>query len=154
MDDQSQIPRNLDATLAKVDQSWQAFRQVAADFPVERLNEHLGDGWTRKHMLAHIAAWHDLSSERLTKFMKDAAPHDLADHEDVINARVARAAEGRTLGEVFEALDSSFRRLRRQVSYLSDQQLGAHDGWAAAVIAGNTYGHYEEHQADLALPEA
>jgi len=47
-------------------------------------------------------------------------------------------------------LDDSFRKLRREVARLTDDQLVAHDAWAATIIAGNSFGHYEEHLADLA----
>jgi hypothetical protein len=118
--------------------------------PTERLADRIGEGgWTRKQMLAHIAAWHDLTVERLGRFGESGEPAELSEHEDVINARAARAAEGRTTGEVVLAMADSYRRLRRDVSTLSDEQLGAHDGWAAAIIAGNSYEHYAEHLPDL-----
>ena len=43
----------------------------------------------------------------------------------------------------------SYRRLRREVARLSNEQLAAHDSWAAAVISGNTDRHYAEHAVDL-----
>ena len=43
----------------------------------------------------------------------------------------------------------TFNRLRRQLARLTDQQLVANDGWAAHVIAGDTYEHYEEHWPDV-----
>ena len=46
----------------------------------------------------------------------------------------------------------TFNRLRRQLGRLTDQQLVADDGWAAAIIAGNTYDHYDEHAADVYQP--
>jgi hypothetical protein len=137
------------STLERVDRAWHDFHAAITGFPAERMNERLGGGWTRKQMLAHIAAWHDLTSDRLAAFMKDGEVQALADHENLVNARVARKAEGRTMGEIFDALQTSFRRLRRQVSHLTDQQLAAHDGWPAAIVAGNTYEHYDEHLPDL-----
>ena len=46
-------------------------------------------------------------------------------------------------------LQESFRRLRRQIAQLTDEHLAAADAWAARTIAGNTYGHYQEHAADV-----
>lgn len=146
---EADAPPSVASVLERVDRGWHRFNGALAAFPAERMGERLGGGWTRKQMLAHIAAWHDLTSDRLANFMKDGQIQALADHEDVVNARVARKAEGRTMGEILDALQTSFRRLRRQVSYLTDHQLRAHDGWPAAIIAGNTYEHYEEHLADL-----
>jgi hypothetical protein len=99
-------------------------------------------------MLAHIVAWHDLTSDRLIGYATSDAPVEV-DEEDVVNARAARAAEGRTTGEILLSLDESFRRLRREVARLSSDQVAANEGWAARVIAGNTFGHYVDHLADL-----
>ena len=46
-------------------------------------------------------------------------------------------------------MEDSYRQVRRAVGRLTDAQLSAHDGWLAAMIAGNTYDHYAEHLADL-----
>jgi hypothetical protein len=140
---------SLDAVLARADAYWRAFRALAARYPLQHIDEPLTREWTRKQMLAHVAAWHDLTSERLLAFTKSGAVQPLTVAIDSFNARVARAAVGRTSGEVLGSLDASFSRLRRQVAQLTDEQLAAHDGWARQVIAANTYDHYEEHAADL-----
>ena len=133
-----------------MDKAWAAFHGKATSLPTEKLADRIGDdGWTRKQMLAHITTWHDLTVGRLGKFAESSVPVELGEHEDAINARAARAAEGRTTGEVLLAMADSYRRLRREVSTLADAQLAAHDGWAAAIIAGNTYEHYDQHLPDL-----
>ena len=139
----------VDDTLARMDQGWSAFHGRVTSIPTERLANRIGDGWTRKQMLAHIATWHDLTVERLSRFVDSGEPAELAEHEDAINARAARAAEGRTTGEILLAMADSYRRLRREVATLTDPHLAAHDGWAASVIAGNSYDHYTDHLADL-----
>jgi len=134
-----------------MDEDWSAFQARVSAIPPERLALRLGDGqWTRKQMLAHVVTWHDLTVERLGAFVESGEPQGIDGETDSINARAARAAEGRTSGEILLTLDESFRRLRRMVSRLTDGQLWAHDGWAAAVIAGNSYDHYTEHLPDAA----
>jgi len=46
-------------------------------------------------------------------------------------------------------MSDSYRRFRREVSSLTDEQLAANEGWAASIIAGNSYDHYAEHLRDL-----
>ena len=147
--DQATVQTTVTATLARIDEAWTAFRDHVHGVPGERLELRIGDGWTRKQMLAHISAWHDLTTDRLAVLLETGEPAADPDAEDVVNARAARAAVGRTTGEILIGMDDSYRRLRREVSRLTDEQLAAHDGWAAAIIAGNTHEHYAEHLADL-----
>jgi uncharacterized damage-inducible protein DinB len=136
--------------LARMDDGWNDFQAHVHALPGEKLEARLGEGaWTRKQMLAHIGTWHELTVERLSGLVASGEPPDLDEHEDVINARSARAAVGRTSGEVVQAMQDSYGRLRREVARLTDAQLVDHDGFAAAIIAGNSYGHYLEHLADL-----
>ena len=46
----------------------------------------------------------------------------------------------------------TYNRLRRQLGRMTDQQLSADNGWAAWVIASNTYEHYDEHWSDVVPP--
>jgi len=137
-------------TLDRMDDAWSSFRDRIHGLPGEELERPLAGGvWTRKQMLAHIGTWHDLALDRLNRFAESGEPSEAPEDEDVVNARTARAAAGRTTGEILLTMEDSYRRLRREVARLSDVQLAAHDDWAAAIIAGNTYGHYADHLADL-----
>jgi hypothetical protein len=136
--------------LVRMDDGWSAFWTRVQALPVELLDARLGeDAWTRKQMLAHITTWHDLTIDRLGQFAETGEPVELDEDGDVINARAARGAIGRTTGEILLSVEESYRRLRREVARLSNEQLAAHDSWAAAVISGNTDRHYAEHAVDL-----
>lgn len=149
----TQRPTTARETLVVLDEAWRQFREAVDAIPGEYLDLRLEvGGWTRKQMLAHISVWHDLTVQRLNSFMQTGQAATLSEHEDVINARAARAAEGRTAGEIMQNIDDSYRRLYRLIGRLSNDQLQVHDGWAGAVIAGNTYDHYREHRADLKAP--
>jgi DinB family protein len=144
-------------TLRRMDDGWAAFEERVRVLGNEQLSARLGDGqWTRKQMLAHISAWHELTTNRLLKFVETGEPTGLPGDEpgDSINARTARASEGRTTGEIVIAMTDTYRRLRRTIAALTDEQLAAHDGWAAAIIAGNSFDHYAEHIDDLAVAPA
>jgi hypothetical protein len=146
-------PTTLKETFARMDAAWVAFKAAAAAWPSERMDERIEeDGWSRKQMLAHITAWHDATHDRLGKMILSGQPEDGVPDEDAFNARIARQAIGRTAGEILKEMEMTYNRLRRQVSRLNEQQLRADDGWAAKVIAGNTYEHYAEHAADVYQP--
>ncbi|CAN5723973.1 hypothetical protein BH23CHL7_BH23CHL7_09050 [soil metagenome] len=142
-------PQTRAEILARADEAWERFRAVVTSYPPEQMDARIGKGWSRKQMLAHIAAWHDSATDRLLAFAASGERQKLREGADAINGRVARAAAGRTAGEVGHAVDASFRRLRRQVEALTDEQLAAHDGWPVALIAGTTWEHYTEHGPDL-----
>ena len=140
-------------TVERMDQGWAEFRRMAHAMPAARWCRRgcrAGpDGWTRKEMLAHVGTWHELTVDALHELVQKGEIPDRGGETDEINARAARSAAGRTAGEVLFNLDDSYRDVQRSVSRLTDAQLALHDGWAAAMIAGNTYGHYAEHTADL-----
>ena len=136
--------------LARMDDGWADFSRRLRALPAEMLDDRLGEGaWTRKQMLAHIATWHELTVNRLMEFSETGRPVELAEDDDAINARAARGAIGRPSGEVLLTLDESYRRLRREVARLTNEQLATNDSWAAAVISANTDRHYAEHAVDL-----
>ena len=138
-------------TLARMDEGWSAFRRRVHALPGQAIEEHLADGsWTRKQMLAHVATWHERTVEALAWLTETGDVPGTPEDTDVINARAARAAIGRTAGEILFALDDSYLHVQRAIGRLSDAQLSDHDGWATVMIAGNTYDHYTEHLADLA----
>ena len=138
-------------TIERMDEAWAAFHDRVHALPTEQIERHIGDGgWTRKQMLAHITAWHELTTDRLARFAESGEPELSTEDEDAFNARVARSAVGRTTGEILLAFDDSYRRLRREVARLTDEQMAAHDDWASAIVAGNTFDHYVDHLADLA----
>ena len=140
----------LRRTLARMDEAWEPFHRRAKDLPIQKLEQTVEEGsWTRRQMLGHITVWHELTTERLSRFRGSGEPAELSEETDAINARAARASDGRSTGEIVIAIEDSYRRLRREVARLDDAALAAHDGWAAAVIAGNTFDHYADHTEDL-----
>jgi hypothetical protein len=146
-------PQTMREIFARVDSGWLQFLSSASSFPSERMDEHLSEGgWTRKQMLAHISAWHDTAHDRLGEMILSGKPSERSYDADPFNARVARQAIGRTAGEVLKEMEMTFNRLRRQLGRLTDQQLQADDGWAARLIASETYEHYLEHAPDVYLP--
>jgi hypothetical protein len=137
-------------TLARMDEGWAAFHRRVHSLPSQLLEQQVPDAaWTRKQMLGHVSAWHERTVEALAWLTETGELPGPADDTDLINARAARASIGRTAGEVLYGLDDSYLHVHRAVARLTDEQLSAHDAWAVAMIAGNTYGHYSEHLADL-----
>jgi hypothetical protein len=137
------------ATLARVQEAWWPFRAAAASIGIGELDRPTPAGWTYKDLLAHVAAWEEATATRLARFRGNGAPAEPPGEQDAFNAQVVHAWRSRAAGAVFDALDESHARLVGEVGALADDQLGAHEGWAARIIASNTYDHYEEHRDEL-----
>jgi hypothetical protein len=105
-------------------------------------------GWTVGAMLAHIAAWHEATAYRLYRFGATGhAQPKVVEDDEAFNARVAAETAGRHAELIRADVHASFERLRAAVLAL-DPELDP-KGWVEAVVAGNTYEHYEEHRDEL-----
>lgn len=112
-------------------------------------------GWTYKEMLAHVAEWEELTRRRLAHLRAtDAVERLEAASADDLNREFTEGARAKNVMDVLTQVDAAHERLVAEIALLTPQQLDAHEQWAKAVIAGNTYGHYAEHHVELfaALP--
>jgi len=145
--------------LGLVDESWKRFREGVRGLGRARMDEPTGAGWTFRDLLAHVAAWHDLTARRLRVYRTTGAypgPGDEASlglpsfaDENEFNARVA--ASHRLVGAeaLLDELDTAFRGLRAEIAQLTDEQIHANSDWAIVITRGNTFGHYSEHAKEL-----
>jgi len=105
-------------------------------------------GWTIGAMLAHIAAWHEATAYRLHRFGATGHPQPkVVEDDETFNAQVAAETAGRHAELIRADVHATFERLRAAVLTL-DPELDP-KGWVEAVVAGNTYEHYEEHREEL-----
>ncbi|MBI2773279.1 MAG: DinB family protein [Chloroflexi bacterium] len=149
-------PATRDELLARMDAGWRPFQMKVWTLDAKAMARPTPAGWTYTQMLAHVSAWHDLTARRLRTFATSGT-QEPAEDADAFNARVAREATGRTRDEILRELDRSAKDLRGAVEALTDEQVvrDTRDtpqgpaGWAVAVVAGNSYGHYEEHVDDM-----
>jgi hypothetical protein len=125
------------------------------------MNEPTGAGWTYRDLLAHIAAWHDLTARRLRRFREtgtfpgpgDEVALGLPAFRDADEFNARAVASHRLVGAeaLIDELDTSFRSLRSELAMLSDEQVHANDDWVITIVAGNSYDHYGEHARELGL---
>jgi len=70
---------------------------------------------------------------------------------DEFNARLVSSHRLVGAEALLDELDTTFRAVRQEVAALTDAQLEANEGKLVGLVAGNTYGHYEEHANELAI---
>jgi hypothetical protein len=150
----------VEALLATIDEAWDRFRALVTALPPAHWENSLGDGWTVKEMLAHVAFWEEAVLAYLPILRGQPAPA-VADwyggeglnpdgewpHFDVHNAREAAWARGKPPEEVLVRLDAAHRRTRALLAGLSGADLNIQQIWNLATE--NTVKHYLDHIADL-----
>ncbi len=149
------------ALLVRIDEGWRPFRDAVRGLGRARMDEATTAGWTYRDLIAHVAAWEDLTARRLRAFREtgdQTYPED-AEDTDAYNARIADAHRLVGPEALIDELDTAHRRLVSEIAQLSDEQM-RHDvrptawgpqSWVVAAVAGNTFGHYREHAAEMGI---
>jgi len=173
----NEVSTSKDALLARMDEAWASFGGPALGLGERGLRERAPAGWTYAQMLEHVRAWHELTARRLRAYRETgetAPPGGAAARQifsdlgftsaraaelvrewttDRFNAAVAEAASNASTHGLLPSLFASYKSLRDEVAALSDEQVAAHvsDGrsFVEALVEGNTFGHYGEHQDEL-----
>ncbi len=148
-----------EALLARMDDGWRPFRDRVRGIGRSRMDERTPAGWTYRDLIAHVAAWEQLTARRLATF-RDTGDQTLpaaAGDVDAFNERVVEAHRLVGAEALTDELDTAHRALVREVTALSDEQVSRDvrdtpwgpAGWVVTIVAGNSYGHYEEHEEEL-----
>jgi hypothetical protein len=120
--------------------------------------ERIDDDWTRKDVLAHLAAWERRVVDNLATLRAGSEP-DGSVETDELNDRFYRLDRDRPLAEVRAQEDEAYRAVLAAIERASDVELfdGDHFGWTegdplADWFRGNTDEHYDEHLEQLTRP--
>ena len=130
MTDQPDLPAEWTTAelLRRVDDGWRQLNERLADFPEATL---------------------ELTTRRLAEYQRSGERPDMPKTVDEINEEAMASATGRDRDRLLADLATSFADLRAEIARLRDEQLPELDSWPGGVVVGNTYGHYDEHRADL-----
>jgi len=143
--------------LSRIDAGWRHFNALIDSLTdAQKAAPVLPDGWTIKDVLAHITAW----EQELTGWLDVAnaghepnVPAFTQAYTDQTNAAIYRRNRDRSYGDVYAEYQATHTHdVLRAVAALPDDP--ADPRWKVwrtrerpwELIAGNTYGHYEEHE--------
>lgn len=132
-----------------VDAGWRGFRDAVRDRE-SRLDDTTATGWRLRDLVGHVVGWESETARRLAIFRVDGVQLEPFLGTDELNAESVRRYGALSTARLLDELDRTHSRLVGEVRSLSEAQLGQNDGWAASIVAGNTYEHYAEHAAEIA----
>jgi hypothetical protein len=131
------------------ERAWIPFRMAILSLGLAGLDATTSSGWTFKDLVAHVTAWSDLTIKRLAQYRETGQPVSAGGEADDINAEVVARTKGRDAREILDEMDTSIGKLFEDITKLDEKQLHENDDWAIAIVAGNTYGHFAEHNVEL-----
>jgi hypothetical protein len=102
------------------------------------------DEWSVKDLLAHLAAWHAKTTDRLETLRMTGELPDPPD-VDTFNAQTYDEFKDLSLHDVKVMSGASRHRMREEMAMLKDED--ATD--LQQMIVGNAHGHYDEHIEQL-----
>ncbi len=150
---------NKTELLAHIRSGRAQFESVLASFSDDQLlvpNLH-GD-WSIKDLIAHIGFWEQHTAKRFSALLRGVKPPDGSLTIDELNAQVYAQNRHKPLTEVRLAEQAAYEQLLLLVENATADDLfnPRRFAWTdgkpfAEWIENNTYGHYEEHLADLSL---
>jgi hypothetical protein len=132
-----------------VNAGWINFRLALVSLGESGLDAKTSVGWSFKALAAHAAGWEELTVERLRGLRETGEATTSGVQTDEFNARLAEEGDRATAREVLARLDAAHAAMVVEIEKLTPEQIHAHDDWAIAVVAGNSYGHYGEHHTEL-----
>jgi hypothetical protein len=155
-------PTNKAEMMSLIDERWSEFQALVNALTPQAFEQRLGDGWSAKVHVGHVAAWERSLLALLRGEDRNAAmgvPPELAARHDLdeMNGLIARNTDGLPAGAARAYAASAHDEVTSLLESLSEAQLSlpySHYqptavppdpqpvyGW----VNGNTWGHYEEH---------
>ena len=131
-----------------------------AHFDPEQLGApRLHGNWSLKDLLAHLGFWEQHTASEFSALLRGVEPPEEAITLDELNAQVYAQNQHKPLAEVRLEEQAAYEQLLLLVENAVDDDLfnPRRFAWTEGKpfvewIENNTYGHYEQHQADLSLP--
>ncbi len=145
--------------LARIRSGRVRFESALAQFGDDQLlAPNLHGGWSLKDLIAHIGFGEQQTAVTFSALLRGVSPPDEALMLDDLNARVYTQNRDKPLAEVRLQEHAAYEQLLLLVKNALDDDVFNPQRFVwtegkpfAEWIENNTYGHYEQHQADLKM---
>ena len=151
---EDRFPTSIEETKEWITTARAKFGALWEDLTPEQMTHVPGPTplWSVKDLIAHIVWWENYALTQMLLVAGGAPPATPSDW-DAINERVRRSTESLTLGEVLVDFVNNEKRVLAAVDSFTfdeiDMDLKYRGSPIGALLAGDTWGHYEEHTPDL-----
>jgi hypothetical protein len=133
-------------------------RAALATIPDRAMLDRVDDEWTRKDVVAHLAAWERRLVDLFERLRRGEWP-DEAYETDELNARMHALDRERTLDDVRVIEEAAWSTFLAAVEGMTDEELfeARHFGWTQGDpfvewVTANANGHIDEHLEQLTRP--
>ena len=141
--------------LDKIQTGYNEFENLLTPLSEEQMTvPEVNDSWSIKDNIAHLAAWQGYLLTQLHGVLDDKEPPEFMpglSTEDEVNEHFYQENKERPLADVLATFRSLFQSLLATIQVMDEETLNAPFPWRKngnpvwSSIAGNTYGHYQEH---------
>ena len=138
-------PRSPRELSERTEQSWRAWVDAVDGIPGERLAEPMVGHWSIKDLMGHIAFWEDWVVADCQRIL--AGEPDSGENLDPINQGQVASSKDASVAEQKRYRDEAHARLTAFLGTIADDE--PKFPALAATLAGETYGHYDEHTAQV-----
>lgn len=141
--------------LRRIQTGYDQFEAILAPLSQAQMTSPDVNGpWSVQDNLAHLTVWHQYLLSVLRGILTNQEPPEFMpglSSEDEINEHIYQENKNRPLAEVQADFRASYQQVLAAVQEMSEEGLNSPSPWSKSgnplwpFVAGNTYGHYEEH---------
>jgi len=151
-----QEPKSKKELLEMVTDGRSQFTSLINKIPEDRMLEKgVESDWSIKDILAHISSWEVKMSQAFSELQKSNDPPDWPTTDEAVhalNADFYTANQNKSLKQVLSAYETSYEQALAVTKAMPESDLFDLDrfDWRQGrplwwMVAGNTFGHYEDH---------
>ncbi len=144
MDDRGS-PATLSELIDRAERSWRNWVDAVEGIPDERLAEPMVGYWSAKDLLGHIAFWEDWTVGECQRIL--AGEPETGEDMDPINESQVEESKNAPVAAQKRYRDEAHARLAAFMAAIPEDSPVFPD--LVKTISGETYGHYDEHAAQV-----
>jgi hypothetical protein len=136
---------NREALLEREDEAWLAFAAALDAFPADRRGvEGVVPGWSAHDVVWHCAYWAAYAGDMIEVIGRGQPVPDQREDDDAWEAEILATGRGMSWDEVVARAEQGHDRARAALSAIEDPP-----DEAVQWFTDDTFGHYDEHAAEI-----